>query len=118
MVDIYNEIGLNYNPSNEIKKNLFDVYLKIYFPKITTKDFDNIIQYVNGTGMIENEYLHNTVMALQNDLIMENEIINLVTDTDREEEYKKYFKKKIYYSIGYPYKFTFRNREIRSLQNF
>ena len=34
MIDIYNEFGYKYNPQPETVKNLLDVYLRIYFPKI------------------------------------------------------------------------------------
>ena len=33
LIDIYNELGLNYSKKSEIIKNLQNVYIKLYFPK-------------------------------------------------------------------------------------
>jgi hypothetical protein len=44
MIDIYNELGSNYDASVEYIKNLYDVYVKIYFPLISYDRLDNIIQ--------------------------------------------------------------------------
>ena len=33
LIDIYNELGLNYSKKSEIIKNLQDVYIKLYFSK-------------------------------------------------------------------------------------
>mgnify|MGYP003346242845 CR=1 FL=1 len=34
MIDLYNELGMNFNPNPESLKNLQDVYLKLYFRKV------------------------------------------------------------------------------------
>jgi hypothetical protein len=44
MIDIYNDLGINYNPDEEAKKNLFDVYIQIYFHLISYDRFEQIIQ--------------------------------------------------------------------------
>ena len=36
MLDIYNDLGLNYNPAPEEKRNVYDVYVNIYFPFIVS----------------------------------------------------------------------------------
>jgi len=48
MLDIYNELGINYNPDQESKKNLFDVYINIYFPLISYDKYENIISILNN----------------------------------------------------------------------
>ena len=43
MIDLYNELGMGYNAELEVLKNLQDVYLKLYFPKIKSEDIKSII---------------------------------------------------------------------------
>jgi hypothetical protein len=43
MLDIYNEFGLNYNVESEDKRNLYEVYVNIYFPGITYERMEQII---------------------------------------------------------------------------
>jgi hypothetical protein len=47
MSDIYNQIMLEYDGSKEDIKNITDTYLRIYFPKISSKEFDGIISFLN-----------------------------------------------------------------------
>lgn len=58
MMDLYNEFGLNYKPDAEAVRNLQDVYLKLYFPKIRTEDIKYILEYLNNEPKIKEEKLH------------------------------------------------------------
>ena len=101
MIDIYNEFGKKYGSDNdigkadsEIQKNLLDVYLKLYFPKIKADEFRHLIDYLGGEIKVEsnkNEMIFDTIY---NDLVMENEIIQIVEDVKLEtgSKYKKIFK--------------------------
>ena len=84
MIDIYNDLGKDYNNDSIKLKNVYDTYVSIYYPLLTYNDFNEIINYLNGIK-IENEInkinlIHTNI---NNDLIMENEIINII------EGYKK-----------------------------
>jgi len=95
MIDIYNELGLNYNPSNEEKKNIFDVYINIYFPLITNERFENIIKLLNGKDY-EKElfYISNNYSLIRNDNKLEKEVYTIV-ETSKEvctnSKFDKYF---------------------------
>ena len=63
MLDIYNDLGLNYKPEPEEKRNLYDVYTNIYYPMITYERLETIIQLLNGksdkeTQLIESHFGH------------------------------------------------------------
>lgn len=99
MIDVYNEFGLNYNPNFEELKNIMDVYLKIYFPKIIPDKIKNILDTLN-TSLSESkkmvEYNNNIKIfeSANNDLILENEImrdIELIRK-NKKQEYTKLFK--------------------------
>jgi hypothetical protein len=92
MIDIYNEFGLKYSPSIDVIKNLTDVYLKIYFPKIRTDEIKNILDYLNTDKKTEHNKMVNIFETINNDLIIENEIMNVVKDSHISSEYKKLFK--------------------------
>jgi hypothetical protein len=95
MIDIYNEIGKNYNPSPEVLNNLFDVYIKIYFPKIVLDDFLLILKFLNNTDTSDSEVnkMKQTYLTINNDLIMENKIMNIVNNIKVNQlEIKKIFK--------------------------
>lgn len=92
MIDIYNEFGKGYKPDAEALKNIEDVYLKLYFPKLRKEDLKNIIDYLNGDTKAEMNKIGNIYESINNDLIMENEIVNLVEDVKGGEEYSKIFK--------------------------
>lgn len=78
MIDIYNELGQNYEIEKDFIKNLQDVYLKLYFPKISTEDFKYILEYLNGKTKVEDNKLHSSFETVNNDLIMQNEIMKVV----------------------------------------
>ena len=45
MPDLLNDVGVNYNAKTEEKKNLYDVYVNIYFPLITYEDLKILLIY-------------------------------------------------------------------------
>ena len=93
MVDIYNELGLGYEGDLEDIKNLTDVYLKIYFPRIASEDFKYIINYLRGDKKVEESKLTSAFETINNDLIMENEIMKVVEDVKSgPDTYKNIFK--------------------------
>ena len=78
MIDIYNELGVNYDVSPEHMKNLYDVYVKIYYYGITFDDLKNIIDYLNQKNDIESIKINLTYKNIQNELLMENEILKTI----------------------------------------
>jgi hypothetical protein len=91
MVDIYNEFGLNYNPTSDVLKNIFDVYCKIYFNSLTSDDTNFIIDFLNKKNDIEYSKSENIYKTIKNDLIMENEVIKIVKDSKKNSNYKNIF---------------------------
>ena len=92
MMDIYNEFGSKYNPNQEVIKNLSDVYLRIYFPKIRNDEIKNIIDYLNNDKKVEENRMQIIFETINNDLIIENEIMNVVDNAHLDSSYKKLFK--------------------------
>lgn len=98
MVDIYNEFGLNYDPNFEEKKNVADVFMRIYFPYIQPDDFTNILNYLNtkipeSKKVVEKNKMAAMFSTISNDLILENEIMKDVelVKIEHAKEYKKIF---------------------------
>ena len=92
MLDLFNDIGNNYNVDAESKKNLYDVYINIYFPMISFDRFENIINLLNGKGSNELTLIESEYLLIKNDCKLEKEIYNTV-EKSKEEIYKfeKYF---------------------------
>jgi len=91
MIDLYNDLGVGYKPTSEIQKNLMDLYLKIYYPKIKSDDFKYIISYLNNEPKVESSKINNTFDSLMNDLVMETEIMYSVEEIKKINNYKKIF---------------------------
>ncbi len=98
MIDVYNELGLNYDPNFEELKNVIDVYMKIYFPKIRPDDIKNIIDYLNQSvsenkKISEKNKLKTIFDTINNDLIMENEVMRDIEIVKKKntKEYTKIF---------------------------
>lgn len=94
MVDIYNELGKNYSPTNEQLDNVFSVYVKIYYPNITYEELGEIVAYLNNK--VDNKLTHvnkikNLTQQITQDLIVENEIAKTVEET-KKQNIDKYFK--------------------------
>jgi hypothetical protein len=78
MLDIYNDLGLNYNPEPEDKRNLYDVYINIYFPLILYERLEQIIQLLNGKNDKEIQLIESQYGTIKNDVKLETEIENTV----------------------------------------
>lgn len=90
MIDIYNELGLEYEPSFEDLKNIMDVYLKIYFPHISSEDIPQIINYLSKTAKQETKTVEKNKLKIyhdniRNNMIMENEITNIIEGTKQNK---------------------------------
>lgn len=92
MIDVYNELGMGYNPDVETLKNIQDVYLKIYFPKIKSEDVKSIIDMLDGRPKVELSKITMIFETLNNDIIIENEIASTVEDVRMNDKYKHLFK--------------------------
>lgn len=97
LIDIYNELGSNYDPTFEELKNLIDVYIKIYFPKIRSDDIKNIIDFLNknipdSKKIIEQNKLKMVHDTANHDLILENEVMkDIELVKKKNKEYTKIF---------------------------
>ena len=85
MIDIYNELGLNYskNKSNKQIKNLFDSYVRIYFPEIIYDDFKKLLDYLNVDNndqlrRDEITYMREIYETNKNDLFLESQITSTI----------------------------------------
>lgn len=92
MIDLYNELGLNYSVKEEKLTNLIDVYIKVYFKKINSDNVKYIIDFLNGKTKVEEDKISVIYNTINNDLILENEIMNNVEKIRGTSEYKKLFK--------------------------
>jgi hypothetical protein len=81
MIDIYNDIGAGYKINLEEQKNLYDVYVRIYYYDITQDEFKNIIDYVNNNidaKRFESNKIISVFQNIQNDLLLEGEITRTI----------------------------------------
>jgi hypothetical protein len=93
MIDIYNELGKNYTVSNENLKNLYDVYIRIYFLGISSEELKNIIDYLGDSKKEEANLILKTFNNLINDNKMENTITRIVEEIKQTPDlYKDYLK--------------------------
>ena len=92
MMDLYNEFGLNYAPDGETIKNLQDVYLRIYFPRVKTDDIKSLIDFLNGNRTTEINKVQTIYENINSDLVIENEIINTTENVKMNDKYQYLFK--------------------------
>ena len=92
MIDLYNELGKNYKASTNTLKDLYDVYIKLYFNKLRYDDFIEVIDYLNNKNNNEKNKIIKSYESYLNDLLIENEIINVVEDVKEKDNYKNLFK--------------------------
>nr|QFG74755.1 MAG: hypothetical protein [Megaviridae environmental sample] len=78
MIDIYNELGLNYTLDSTKKKNIFEVYLNIYFPLISLDRFNNILESLNNLNDKEKGINNKEFISINNDVKLEKEIYTVV----------------------------------------
>lgn len=92
MVDIYHELGMGYNPSDEAFRNISEVYMRLYFPKISPEDLKHIIGYLNKDKKVEEDRIQLVYKTINNDMIMENKIMNEVEMVKSQNKYQYIFK--------------------------
>ena len=94
MLDIMNELGTNYKNTNEKVKNLYDVFISIYFPLLSYENFLYIIEILNDNDK-KLDYWHNMFNVIRNDMILEAEIYKTVEkniiELNKDEKFKKLF---------------------------
>lgn len=91
MTDLYNDLGVNYSPSNDKKKNIIDIYLKLYYPTIKETELNDIIKYLNSNESNEANFITDVFDTIYNENIMELEIDKYVNETIIDNKYQKYF---------------------------
>lgn len=92
MIDLYNDLGKNYKVNAEIQKNLLDVYLRIYYPKVKVDDLKYVLDYLNGDIKVESDKISTIYETITNDLVMESEIMYMVEESKKNLSYKKVFR--------------------------
>jgi hypothetical protein len=92
MIDVYNELGKNYNPDPEALRNVSDVYIRIYFPRIKQEDVKYIIEYLNGNTKVESNKISSIYEMINNDLLLENQIMKTAEDVKQIKEHEELFK--------------------------
>ena len=81
LLDIYNELGLGYNPIGENKINIYEIYINIYFYYITFDHFNQIIDFLNNTeNTKEIRYNESIIEPIIHDMKLETEIENTVEE--------------------------------------
>ena len=78
MLDLYNELGVNYNPDTEDKQNLYNVFINIYYPYVLFDRFEQIIQLLNDKNNKELHFVELQIDSIHNDIKLESEIENIV----------------------------------------
>ncbi len=78
MIDIINELGLNYNVESTKKSNIYEVYVNIYYPLISFDRFESILDLLNNNNEKEIEKNMNNFEVIKMDMLMEREISNVV----------------------------------------
>ena len=86
IIDIFNDLGLNYEVNEKKIRNLYDIYIRIYYSHMSSESFKQILNYLN----LENDSLRkdeinnmNSIFnTINNDLIVENEIIKTLESVD------------------------------------
>jgi hypothetical protein len=78
MIDIYNELGENYDSNNDQMKNVTDIYLKLYFPKIRGDEIRELISFLNKKDKIEEKSAKDIFDTIYNDVLLEKEVTEIV----------------------------------------
>lgn len=90
MIDIFNEFGINYNSEAAKIKNVYEVYVNIYFPLITFERYENIIELLNNKNDKELERNFNLYSVIKNETTMEKQIYDIVDKTKLELNKNKF----------------------------
>ena len=90
--NISNNQEENIFTETEKKKNLYEVYVNIYFPFITFERFEELLNYLNNNDEKESDKNINKFSSIKNDTKLESQIYELVEETKSNEgSYNKYF---------------------------
>ena len=123
--DIFNELGYNNNYNDEnIKKNISNVYCKIYFNQINITLLDNIINYLNNKNkyLITDNNNNNLYNNIQNDIFLENEILknteNYYILNYNLDEFKKIFENTFITQIVLHINLYQKNKDFNIINNF
>lgn len=92
MMDVYNELGNGYSPDSTALKNIIDVYVRIYFPRIWIDDVQEIIEYLNEKSDTESIKMTSTYDKIHNNLLIENEIMETVESVRKTTKHHYIFK--------------------------
>lgn len=92
MIDVYNELGSGYNSNPEALRNVADVFIRVYFPRIKPDDVKHIVDYLNGNTKVEGENIATVYDTLVNDMLLENQITFDVEKVKRESKFTHLFK--------------------------
>jgi hypothetical protein len=92
MLDIYNDLGINYTPEAEEKRNIYDVYVSIYYPMIPYERLEQIINMLEGKSEKELQYIDTVYGSIRNDITLESLIENTVENAKLDlGKFSKYF---------------------------
>jgi len=92
MLDIINELGINYRIDSEKKKNIYEVYVNIYYPLISYERFEDIVMLLNSDNTKELELNINQFGIIKNDITLEKEIYTIIEETKTKSlKYNKFF---------------------------
>ena len=115
MTDIYHDLGVNYDPiSDETLKNLIDVYIKVYYPKIKVEEVKNIIELLHGNVKNEQIKIDQVYQTVLNDMILDMEITNYAEKTKLEKDNFGTMFKQNYSTQAVIHTFIVPNSEINS----
>jgi hypothetical protein len=95
LIDIYHELGLNYRSEIELVRNLYDVYVKIYYPQVTNEDFLQIIDFLNDGPKKQAELtkILSSFQTINADLVIQNEAMRTLEPLRGQTNlYQSYFK--------------------------
>ena len=92
LLDIYNELGLTYQVELENKKNLYDVFIRIYFPYLNYERLEQIINLLNGiSNAKELDLIESHFGTIRNDIKLDAEIEETVEIIKNKPGLKKLF---------------------------
>lgn len=89
MIDLYHELGKEPLGDQEDFTNLYDVYIRIYFPKVKKESVSSIVNLINGKNDAESTTLLQMYTSLRNDIFLENEVTRYI-EVCRRDDHSKY----------------------------
>ena len=92
MIDIYNELGVNYNVVSDDKRNFYNVFVNIYYPLISFERYEQMIDLLNGKNQNELTFIDMHFKTLLNDITLYSHIEYTVNKIKPKSlSYDKYF---------------------------